>query len=176
MSSVNLIEKVSFKKFSLKKVERELETNHQSLFQTQQPENKKPAFRWLGYPKTDNKVEVATPEAKTKSKRVFGTDITTKADFSRNKTLSMEEKKHGGPQMTEKDPKDCNPVKRRKLQSMKDYDFGPFSPVKVAKESSHTQNKNEGAENLENLTSCLRPQYKNPGVRNDSFLNCARYD
>lgn len=39
-----------------------------------------------------------------------------------------------------------------------------------------TQNKNEGAENLENLTSCLRPQYKNPGVRNDSFLNCARYD
>ncbi|XP_039141358.1 E2F transcription factor-like E2FF isoform X2 [Dioscorea cayenensis subsp. rotundata] len=146
LSSVNLIEK------------------------TQQPENKKPAFRWLGYPKTDNKVEVATPEAKTKSKRVFGTDITTKADFSRNKTLSMEEKKHGGPQMTEKDPKDCNPVKRRKLQSMKDYDFGPFSPVKVAKESSHTQNKNEGAENLENLTSCLRPQYKNPGL-NSLFMH-----
>ncbi|KAM0942638.1 putative transcription factor E2F-DP family [Dioscorea sansibarensis] len=140
LSSVNLIEK------------------------TQQPENKKPAFRWLGYQKTDNKVDIPTPEAKTKSKRVFGTDITTKADFDRNKTLSMEEKKHSGPQMTEKDSEDCNPGKRRKSQNMKEYDFGPFAPVKVAKGSGHAENKIEGAENLENLTSSLRPQYKNPGL------------
>ncbi|KAJ0960400.1 hypothetical protein J5N97_001762 [Dioscorea zingiberensis] len=139
LSSVNLIEK------------------------TQQPESKKPAFRWLGFQKPDNEMKVTVPEGEGRLKRVFGTDITN-TGFKRNRILSLEEKKHGELQVTDENLQERNPLKRKGSQSINEYNFGPFVPVKVAKESSLAENRIRVVENLENLASSLRPQYKNPDL------------
>ena len=116
-----------------------------SDLQTQHPESRKPAFRWLGL-KGNSKGPATALDLKESKKRVFGTDVTNtlpkkyKADSSLDWNSNQKEQ-HG-------------------KHSSKGIVFGPFTPAKVA-EGGDSEDKNV---RREDLASFYRPRYHNQGT------------
>ncbi|GFS45064.1 DP-E2F-like protein 3 [Actinidia rufa] len=116
---------------------------------TQHPESKKPAFRWLGLKGSSKNGPATALDLKESKKRVFGTDVTNtlpkkyKADSSLDWNSNQKEQ-HG-------------------KHSSKGIVFGPFTPAKVA-EGGDSEDKNVRREDLEDVASSYRPQYRNQAL------------
>ncbi|XP_057482590.1 E2F transcription factor-like E2FF isoform X2 [Actinidia eriantha] len=116
---------------------------------TQHPESKKPAFRWLGLTGSSKNGPATALDLKESKKRVFGTDVTNtlpkkyKADSSLDWNSNQKEQ-HG-------------------KHSYKGIVFGPFTPAKVA-EGGDSEDKNVRREDLEDVVSSYRPQYRNQAL------------
>ncbi|XP_057491312.1 E2F transcription factor-like E2FF isoform X1 [Actinidia eriantha] len=117
---------------------------------THHPESRKPAFRWLGLKGSSKNGPATALDLNESKKRVFGTDITNtlpkkyKADSSLDWNSNQKEQKG--------------------KHSSKGFVFGPFTPAKVA-EGGDPENKNVSrAQDLEDLASSYRPQYRNQAL------------
>jgi len=143
------------------------------LFQTQQADTRKPAFRWLGQAKRkqENNTMVALPTARP-NKRAFGTDLTN-FDNKRGRLDPTTENKAKLMQGA------GNIVKTFERQlgqgNRSDFVYGPFHPAVAKKQESddHTvrQKERKTIQDWENLAVTFRPQYQNQGELSISFPN-----
>ncbi|KAK1296417.1 E2F transcription factor-like E2FE [Acorus calamus] len=154
------------------------------LEKTHQSQNRKPAFRWLGFNgKPDNSKDVAvlakplspnqfrldrstsgavcaTPLSPKKPiKRTFGTDITNNAKMKKNKVVSSVDGSHKKMKTENDELMECNHTVDKQLGS-KNYVFGHFEPAKVIKQD---ESKDEGMryQDRENFAIDFQPRYQN---------------
>lgn len=141
--------------------------------QTHTVDTRKPAFRWLGYGESTENCGSAHNSLTTESrKRAFGTDVTninfkrSKVDSSIGGTLNsnfnkQKQVKYEGfvhevdSSNVEEDPKDGS----------KSYQFGPFSPLTVARAGASEHSNPRRFHDWESLASAYRPQYQNQGTK-----------
>ncbi|XP_048229907.1 E2F transcription factor-like E2FF isoform X2 [Ricinus communis] len=138
---------------------------------THHPDNRKPAFRWLGW--RGNNGSAASLELK---KRAFGTDITNYNNTKRNRVESATDWNsnqkenvsvlHGCKNLGS----DCeeNKLNQSTKHSSKNFQFGPFSPVAVPTASNSGNKTVNRIQDLESLASTYCPQYHNQ-VLSDLF-------
>ena len=141
------------------------------LFQTQQADTRKPAFRWLGQAKRkqENNTMVALPTARP-NKRAFGTDLTN-FDNKRGRLDSTTENKvklmQGAGNIVKTFDRQLGQGNRN------DFVYGPFHPSVAKKQESddHTvrQKERKTIQDWENLAVSFRPQYQNQGELSISF-------
>ncbi|KAK1299914.1 E2F transcription factor-like E2FE [Acorus calamus] len=157
------------------------------LEKTHQSQNRKPAFRWLGFNGTpDNSKDVAvlakplspnqfrsdrssrgavcaTPlSPKNPIKRTFGTDITNNAEMKKNKVASLVDGNHKKMKTERDELTEGNHTAHKQLGS-KNYVFGPFEPAKVIKQE---ESKDEGMryQDWENFAADFQPRYQNQAL------------
>ena len=97
-------------------------------------------------------------------KRTFGTEITN-ISFKRNKVdfVGGEDAKQIKQQIKiENVESECNHLEPDKRPVSRNYQYGPFAPVSVAKVAQ--QQNTKAVHDLESLASTYRPQYHNQGV------------
>ncbi|KDP31157.1 hypothetical protein JCGZ_11533 [Jatropha curcas] len=136
---------------------------------THTAETRKPAFRWLGLGgKSDSGLADTLAEPK---KRKFGVDVTnicfkrTKDDSSANWSRCDNLKMHN--QIKVEDVvtiADRSNLDQDSQEGSKNYRFGPFAPVTVAKVGS-SENKMTQIHDMESLASTYRPQYHNQALK-----------
>ncbi|KAA8530285.1 hypothetical protein F0562_004994 [Nyssa sinensis] len=138
---------------------------------THHPENRKPAFRWLGTKENFKNGPATDLDLDESKRRAFGTEITNttskryKADSStdRNSNPKANMPTHMK-QNNLKDKHDENSLEQHSKHSSKDFVFGPFTPASVPKVGD-PENKNvRRVQDWENLASSYRPQYRNQAL------------
>lgn len=140
---------------------------------THHPENRKPAFRWLGMRGRGENASASVSGLNEPKKRAFGTEITN-TNFKRNKqdplidgtlnqTKNIQLEKHMKEESFEFEVERSNSEQESK-QYLKHYQFGPFAPVNVPKVVA-SDNNIKKVHDWENLASTYRPQYHNQALR-----------
>ncbi|RVX18560.1 E2F transcription factor-like E2FE [Vitis vinifera] len=134
---------------------------------TNQTENRKPAFRWLGMRGKSENGSFSVLNLNESKKRTFGTEITN-ISLKRNKMASSVEGNSNQNtkmqwQMQVKHESLENGIERSDVekgpkQSSKSYQFGPFAPVSV-------QDTVRQVRDWESLASTYRPQYHSQALR-----------
>lgn len=139
--------------------------------QTQHPETRKPAFRWLGLEGKSSDMSENNLGCNQSKKRVFGTELTN-TPIKRCKLVPLMD---GGAAETKLQAQikceslDCE-ASRQNLDpgsrtSAKGYQFGPFAPVTVPKdgEAHESGHRSKLLSDCESLASTYHPQYHNQG-------------
>ncbi|KAF5956992.1 hypothetical protein HYC85_004217 [Camellia sinensis] len=135
-------------------------------FQTQHPESRKPAFRWLGI-NGSSKNGPTSLKFNDSKRRVFGAEITntlSKKSKSESSIDCNSNEKADMPMLMKhnnlKDKHDRSSLEQQGRYSSKGFVFGPFTHDSVPKVGD-SGNKNERqVKDLEDLAS-YRPQYHN---------------
>lgn len=134
--------------------------------QTNHPENRKTAYRWLGGKACRGSDD--TVDQRASKKRAFGAEITN-SSLKRNRTDPLMD-----PQLHQKNTRMYknqheleNESKGKTLEcppksSSKAIDFGPFAPTKFKRPNPEHRNMTP-IHNMENLSSKHRPEYHNQG-------------
>ncbi|XP_050220860.1 E2F transcription factor-like E2FF [Mercurialis annua] len=138
---------------------------------THHPDNRKPAFRWLGW--RGNNGSAASMESK---KRVFGTDITSYTNIKRNKTessIGWNSNPNDNVSVHDRFQNsvgDCeeNRLKQPTKHSSKSFQFGPFTPKETPIASNSGNKGVNRIQDLESLASTYYPRYHNQ-VLSDLF-------
>ncbi|XP_024018493.1 E2F transcription factor-like E2FF [Morus notabilis] len=134
------------------------------------PDSGKPAYRWLCWRgKANNKVDAASDVNEPKMSG-FGTDITNycfkrKREVTEVDCKSSQERSwqtHDG--LIELEPNsDGEEMKQHTKHLPKAIEFGPFAPISVSKVEDAANKRARQIQDLENLASTYRPQYRNQG-------------
>ncbi|XAR71200.1 hypothetical protein NMG60_11028359 [Bertholletia excelsa] len=132
---------------------------------THHPENRKPAFRWLGTKGKSKNQNATALEVNEPKKRIFGADITNtiskkyKPDWNSNQKIEMlmhmkhnSEHKH-----------DMDSCEQQAGHSSKGFVFGPFAPAITPKIVGSESKNVRRVQDLEDLAS-YRPHYKNQAL------------
>ncbi|XP_023000744.1 E2F transcription factor-like E2FE isoform X2 [Cucurbita maxima] len=135
---------------------------------THTADTRKPAFRWLGVRGKVKSEHTVLPEAR---KRAFGTDVTnvsykkTKAESSAYQGLNHCLNVQKLVQCENSSQEDSQNSQDQECErTSKSYQFGPFSPVTVAKVSVSDNNNVKRSHDWESLSSTFRPQYHNQAL------------
>ncbi|XP_023000746.1 E2F transcription factor-like E2FE isoform X4 [Cucurbita maxima] len=136
---------------------------------THTADTRKPAFRWLGVRGKVKSEHTVLPEAR---KRAFGTDVTnvsykkTKAESSAYQGLNHCLNVQKLVQCENSSQEDSQNSQDQECErTSKSYQFGPFSPVTVAKVSVSDNNNVKRSHDWESLSSTFRPQYHNQALK-----------
>ncbi|KAK9669373.1 hypothetical protein RND81_13G125600 [Saponaria officinalis] len=127
----------------------------QLIEKTNQTENRKPAWRWLGMTERTDTAASALPFLTETKKRTFGTDISnisikkTKVECPAAKQVKLEF-------VDNKSVTTC--LEQVPKSISRSYQYGPFAPVIVSKNTKRVHD-------LETLATSYRPQYHNEAVR-----------
>ncbi|KAH6830250.1 hypothetical protein C2S53_000219 [Perilla frutescens var. hirtella] len=108
------------------------------------PENGKPAFRWIAAGRSSRNGSPTAVDVKNSKRRVFGDDITNTAVKKNNTNTSTEQHQN-------------------QKNGSKNFVFGPFAP-NVINSDSHETREGGQIRNWENLFCAYRPQYSNKAV------------
>ncbi|KAF6157288.1 hypothetical protein GIB67_004226 [Kingdonia uniflora] len=131
---------------------------------THHTENRKPAFRWLGFSGCSyEKTFMATGPLQS-MKRAFGADITN-VDCKRNKMTNLT----GEPNQMkcediENGSEDYPAQHQQAKHTAAGVVFGPFTPMGIPKVSDKGKTTVKKVQDWESLASSYRPQYRNQAL------------
>lgn len=141
---------------------------------THHPENRKPAFRWLGLRERSEDTSVDALCANESKKRVFGTDLTNATIKRSRVALPMDgnlyelaRKQLLTEVKCENLETDFHILKQEPdlTASKKSYHFGPFAPPTVSQAGVSETDKMKRVHDWESLASSYRPQYHNQALK-----------